>query len=294
MRDYSKAAPTFWTGDTGRKIKAAGREAQIVALYLFTGPNSNWIGLYYLPLPTLCHEVGISKEGALKALRSLSAIDFAYYDEEAEIAWVPGSAKYQVGESLKAGDNKIIGIIKDLQKYAKSAFCKDFYDRYAALYHLPMIELQPKALASPLQAPSKPVTETEAVAVAVTGTIASSDEKQSLNAVAATDAADSSVFLKIPLIDKSEYQLLHNQVAQWKALYLAVDVEQECRNYLGWAIANPTNRKTRSGILRSIDHWLRKEQNEGRNAKNDQNNRSHGMGAGKPGYVPKQRGLPDM
>ena len=139
MRDYSKAAPTFWTGETGRRMR--GRcDLQVVAFYLFSCPNSNWIGLYYLPLPTLCHEVGISREGALKALRSLEEIDFAYYDIENEVVWVPGAARYQVGESLKPGDNKIIGIVKDLQQYAKSPYARDFYRRYAGLYHLPQME----------------------------------------------------------------------------------------------------------------------------------------------------------
>ena len=139
MRDYAKVAPTFWTGETGRKIRMFGRDAQVIALYLITCPGSNWIGLYYLPIPILCHEVGISKEGALKALRSLEKIDYAYYDMGNEIVWVPGAAKYQVGESLKAGDKKIIGIVNDLKPYAKSEFCRDFHRRYASLYHLPMI-----------------------------------------------------------------------------------------------------------------------------------------------------------
>lgn len=168
MRDYSKTAPTFWTGETGRKIRAAGRDAQVVSFYLFTCPNSNWIGLYYLPLPTLCHEIGISKEGALKALQRLAEVDYAYYDRENEIVWVPGSARFQIGESLKPGDKRIIGIVKDLQSYGKTQFAYDFYNRYSSLYHLPEMQWSEhlnKPLASPLQAPSKPVTVTEAVAV---------------------------------------------------------------------------------------------------------------------------------
>jgi hypothetical protein len=50
MRDYAKVAPTFWNGETGKKIRELGRDAQVVALYLITCPSSNWIGLYYLPL----------------------------------------------------------------------------------------------------------------------------------------------------------------------------------------------------------------------------------------------------
>jgi hypothetical protein len=262
MRDYSKAAPTFWTGESGRKIRAAGRDAQVVAFYLFTCPGSNWIGLYYIPLPTLCHEIGISKEGALKALRSLEAIDYSYYDLENEIVWVPGSAKFQIGESLKADDNRIKGIIKDLQQYVKSPFCADFYKRYAALYHLPEINnptSPDKPLVSPLQAPPKPVTETVIGAVTVIGAelLARSDKKQSLQAPA------SPVFIQFPLNNGDLYPICQCQVEEWTGLYPAVNVEQELRNYLGWCKANPAKLKTKTGILKSVNHWLVDKQNNG-------------------------------
>lgn len=271
MRDYSKASPTFWTGETGRQIRAIvakdlrlGRDVQVTAFYLFTCPSSNWIGLYYLPFPTLCHEIGISREAGVKALQTLEEIDFAYYDMEGELVWLPGAAKFQIAGSLKPGDNRIIGIVKSLQQHAKHWFARDFYDRYAGLYHLPEMglpDLPDKALGRPFGGPPKPVTETEAgtgTGAEAKSIHASSDEKPSLSAQPPVP-----VFLKIPLIDKTEYKLLQRQVDEWKGLYLAVDVEQECRNYLGWAIANPKRRKTRRGILTSITFWLEDKQNKG-------------------------------
>ncbi len=161
MRDYAKVAPTFWTGETGKKIRQLGRDAQVVALYLITCPGSNWIGLYYLPLPTLCHEVGISREAVLKILRKFAEIDFAYYDPDREQAWVPGTAKFQIGEQLKPGDKRILGIIKDLKAHSETIFGADFYRRYKEAFCLPEM----KILVSPLDGPPKPVTETEAIAV---------------------------------------------------------------------------------------------------------------------------------
>ena len=158
MRDYAKVAPTFWTGETGKKIRMLGRDAQVVALYLITCPGSNWIGLYYLPLPTLCHEVEISREAALRILQKFAVIDFAHYDPEREQAWVPGTAKFQIGEQLKPTDKRILGIVKDLKPHLETAFGADFYRRYKESFCLP--ELEPRR---PLQAPPKPVTETEAV-----------------------------------------------------------------------------------------------------------------------------------
>ena len=64
---YAVLVPTFWTGETGKRLRGYGRDAQVVALYLVTGPPAEMIGLYYMPLPTLMHEVGITQQGALKA-----------------------------------------------------------------------------------------------------------------------------------------------------------------------------------------------------------------------------------
>jgi hypothetical protein len=81
MRNYSKVAPTFWTGATGRAIRKRGQDATILALYLITNPHANMYGLYYLPLPLIAHETGIPLEGASKGLRSLFQEGYCLYDE---------------------------------------------------------------------------------------------------------------------------------------------------------------------------------------------------------------------
>lgn len=50
MRDYAKVSPRFWLGETGRELRKAGAEAQVVAFYLMTSPHANMLGLYYLPV----------------------------------------------------------------------------------------------------------------------------------------------------------------------------------------------------------------------------------------------------
>ncbi len=65
----------------------------------------------------------------------------------------------------------------------------------------------------------------------------------------------------LPLIDGTEYAVSASEVENYKALYPAVDVEQQVRAMCGWLDANPKNRKTRAGIKRFINSWLSKEQN---------------------------------
>jgi hypothetical protein len=73
--------------------------------------------------------------------------------------------------------------------------------------------------------------------------------------------SDSANLPALSLNDGTSYELSTQEVENYKALYPAVDVEQQVRAMCGWLDANPKNRKTRSGIKRFINSWLSKEQN---------------------------------
>lgn len=126
----------LWTGETGRAIRKAGRDAQVVAVYLLSCPSSNDIGLYYLPFPTLLHEVGMSRGDALAALHVLSDLRFAHYHAPTEIVFLPEMAKFQLGPALKAKDNRVSAVRRQAETYRKSEFFDVFWDRYEDPYHL--------------------------------------------------------------------------------------------------------------------------------------------------------------
>ena len=73
-------------------------------------------------------------------------------------------------------------------------------------------------------------------------------------------APSSPILISITLNDKTEYPITEADVTGWKDLYPAVDIMQELRKMKGWADANPTKRKTKTGIKRFINAWLSKEQ----------------------------------
>ena len=73
-------------------------------------------------------------------------------------------------------------------------------------------------------------------------------------------APSSPVLISITLNDKTEYPITEADIEGWKELYPAVDIMQELRKMKGWATANPKKRKTKAGILRFINSWLAKEQ----------------------------------
>ena len=79
------------------------------------------------------------------------------------------------------------------------------------------------------------------------------------------------IVLALPLNTNENFEICEQQVEEWKTLYPAIDVMQELRNIRGWNLSNPTKRKTKSGILKHINAWFAKAQN---NPKTSYQNRS--------------------
>lgn len=98
-------------------------------------------------------------------------------------------------------------------------------------------------------------------------------------------APSSPVVISIILNDKTEYPITEADVEGWKDLYPAVDVMQELRKMKGWADANPTKRKTKTGIKRFINAWLSKEQDRYHGPGNGQQQTYQG-GAGRRNVPP--------
>lgn len=150
MRDYAKVSPNFWTGQTGRRIVAAGPECITVSMYLMTTGHANMIGIYYCPLAYICHDTGLSHEGALKALQRASEAGFCAYDEGSGWVYVPKMALWQIGSSLKASDNQVKAIRKEYERMPNNPFLKRFFEDYGEAYHLETERV--------FEAPSKPLT----------------------------------------------------------------------------------------------------------------------------------------
>jgi hypothetical protein len=156
MRDYGVVSPKFWIGETGKSLRG-NPEAQIVALYLMTCPHANMIGVFHCPLVYISHETGLTFEGASKALASLSEARFLTYDDATETVFVHRMAAYQVGESLKAEDNRVKSVIKEWHSIGHRGLQAAFFAIYSIAFHLPAEEKK----ASPSKAPKKPLRSQE-------------------------------------------------------------------------------------------------------------------------------------
>ena len=80
----------------------------------------------------------------------------------------------------------------------------------------------------------------------------------------------------ILLNDGSLFSFEKEQIEEWKALYPAVDVEQALRNMQAWCKANPSRRKTKSGVMRFVTNWLASDQNSGRNKRRQNTTNTYG------------------
>lgn len=66
----------------------------------------------------------------------------------------------------------------------------------------------------------------------------------------------------LPLNTGDKFPIMPQRVAEFSMLYPAVDVMAELKKMDGWLISNPTRRKTKSGVMKFVNAWLVKQQNE--------------------------------
>ncbi|WP_409050551.1 replication protein [Salmonella enterica] len=253
MRDYAKVSPQFWMGKSGRELRKAGPEAQVVALYLMTSPHANMLGLYYLPVLFMSHETGLPLEGALKGLKSAIEAGFCSYDEPSEMVWVHEMAAYQVGRALKPTDNQCAGVRREYAALPDNPFLSAFYERYKTDYHLNVkreiergLEGAPEGLGSQEQEQEQEQEQDQ-------------EEKHLSGAKKKTLQTDGPIFISLPLSGgKDFFDAPESYLGELAGLYPAVNIEQEFRNMRGWLDSNPERRKTGRGIRRFITTWLQR------------------------------------
>lgn len=135
MRELCIVQPHIWIGTTGRLLRGTPM-SQLMALYLVTGPQQNMIGLYDLPLGTISLETGLPPLDIIPTLNHLKELEFAYYDSRTETVFVREMARFQIGPTLTALDNRMIAVRQLLKDMAHSPFCKAFIERYERHYQL--------------------------------------------------------------------------------------------------------------------------------------------------------------
>ncbi|CEI51527.1 Primosomal protein I [Acinetobacter bereziniae] len=160
MRDYAKISPNFWAGTTGKELRKCP-ESLIVSMYLISCPHANMLGLFYVPLLYIAHETGLGLEGASKGLRWAENAGFCSYDQDTEIVWVHEMARFQIADQLKPSDKRSIGAQNEYNSLPSNPYLASFYDKYSKAFCMTQKRDNYSKIASPLQAPSKPLASQE-------------------------------------------------------------------------------------------------------------------------------------
>jgi hypothetical protein len=155
VRSYGITKGRFWNGPTGRDIRTAGADTQLVALYLFTGPHSNAIGLYYLPFELLLKHLALPGNRIRKSLLDLDHLHFAHYDDTSEVVWVREMAYHQLGE-LRPGDGRVRAASRLYAELPPNPYLGSFFDRYAEMLQLQGQRRDPISKGGPLGDPHPP------------------------------------------------------------------------------------------------------------------------------------------
>lgn len=132
MAYYGIIFPEFWTGTTGRALRAAGRDAQVLALYLATNRHTNMLGLYRVLEDDIRHETGLSAKALQRGFTALHETDFAAYDAGSSFVWVLSMARIRLGLKLGAaldpGDNRTLAVNRIYHAIEGNPFLGPFFD----------------------------------------------------------------------------------------------------------------------------------------------------------------------
>lgn len=162
MRKYASIPPRVWQADL--KAVRGDLEAIAVHYHLTTSGHANMLGLYYLPVAYIAHEIGCSQEGASKGLLTLIDANICSYDFEREIVWVHDMAADQIAPQLSPKDKRVKGIADQLSMLPICKITLGFYSKYRLPFHLyeeRNLEDFELALGENPEAPSEPLRSKE-------------------------------------------------------------------------------------------------------------------------------------
>lgn len=132
MRQYAQLMPVFYKRGSGKKLRGKPL-AQALAPYLFAAPSGNMIGLFFLELTTIAHDLGWSMEQVRQAMAEVEAAGIARYDSEDEIVFLPEGANYQMslkGMPIRVKDKRRPKVEADLAALGDHDFVDQFRSRY--------------------------------------------------------------------------------------------------------------------------------------------------------------------
>jgi hypothetical protein len=134
VRKFASVPPRVWQSDL-RGVRG-DLEALAAYFHLTTSGHATMLGLYYIPVPYLAHEIGCPIEGASKGLLSLIKAGLCSYDFDQDLVWVHEMAADQIAPQLMPKDKRVVGIADQLSMFPICPITLGFFGRYREPFHL--------------------------------------------------------------------------------------------------------------------------------------------------------------
>ena len=260
MREYGVVPTIFWSDPAYFSLSP---DARLIAVYLLTCSHTNMLGCFRLPEEYIAADLkGLDKKRIKESFQELISADLISVDFT--FGWIlihpfldwspienPNQAKHiikifeKVSPTLSVYENLV-----DLLISHSDQFDEGFRNRLETLSE--EFRNRSETVPEPFRNQKQNQEQKQ-----------NQDQEQN-NIICSEPSEFGNPFetvIEIPLNTGLEFQISEKRVEQWKVLYPAVDVFQELRNIRGWNLANPIKRKTKSGILKHINSWLSRAQN---------------------------------
>lgn len=118
---YTRVESKFWQDEKMRTISC---DARYLMLYLLTSPHRNILGLYFLPVPYACFDLGWDEERFNKGFKELLSKGCIKYDFDSNIVFIVNFLKHNPLEN----QNQVKSAIDKLKQLPNTFLIKDLYE----------------------------------------------------------------------------------------------------------------------------------------------------------------------
>lgn len=139
-------------------MRAVSCDARYLMLYLLTSPHRNILGLYFLPAPYACFDLGWDEQRFNKGLGELLSKGCIQYDKDNHVVLIINFLKHNPLEN----PNQVKSATDKLDELPKTPLMKDLYEsiKEEKPHYKPLVEELGKRLNEPLNNPCETVDET--------------------------------------------------------------------------------------------------------------------------------------
>jgi hypothetical protein len=135
MREFGRFPTLVWIGAVALALR--GKHAAIALFaYLNSCPAANLIGLNFVPLVTMAHDLGTTPAKVKTALAALRTVGLVEYDSRADLVFMPGAAALHIGAELKPTDKRHAYVVRELTQIGDHEFRRAWLERYGVAFNL--------------------------------------------------------------------------------------------------------------------------------------------------------------